>query len=66
MNKDSKYIVLNRITLEIGRPDAVFFDNDGKIETVRANFGEGVHYDTLDLLPEDAIIYTERDDEDII
>ncbi len=66
MNNGTEYKVLNRITLEIGRPDAIFFDNDGKIETVRADFGEGVHHDTQDLLAEDAIIYSERQDEEII
>lgn len=66
MDNDLKYRVLDKTTNEIGRPDAIFFDNDGKIETVRADFGEGLHHDTQDLLPEDAIIYAEHDDKDII
>lgn len=62
MDKDSKYKLINRKTSEIGRPDAIFFNNDGKIETVRADFGEGVHHDTQDLPAEEVIIYTEHQD----
>lgn len=66
MNTDSEYKLISKITHEIGRPNAIFFNNDGKIDIVRADFGEGIHHDTQDLLAEDVIIYTERQDKEII